>query len=85
MASFSKFGNDLYTGERSYNIVGRRKAWYAVSVVLIVLAAIGLFGQISASAGFRVESTSGSHRSPTRQLRSRAPDRPAAPWTRLRA
>ncbi|MDQ1550394.1 MAG: preprotein translocase subunit SecF, partial [Microbacteriaceae bacterium] len=33
MASFSKFGNDLYTGERSYDIIGRRKVWYAVAAV----------------------------------------------------
>jgi preprotein translocase subunit SecF len=40
MASFSKFGNDLYTGERSYNIVGRRKVWYAVAAVMILAAIV---------------------------------------------
>jgi preprotein translocase subunit SecF len=38
MASFAKFGNDLYTGERSYNFVGRRKLWYVIAGVLIVLS-----------------------------------------------
>lgn len=39
MASFSQFGNDLYTGARSYNIVGRRKIWYAIAI-LMVLASV---------------------------------------------
>jgi preprotein translocase subunit SecF len=45
MSSFAKFGNDLYSGKRSIDFVGRQKLWYAVSVALIVLAAIGLFGR----------------------------------------
>jgi preprotein translocase subunit SecF len=45
MTSFAEFGNDLYTGKRSFDIVGRQKTWYAVSAVLLVLAAIGLFGR----------------------------------------
>ncbi|HEY0251302.1 MAG TPA: protein translocase subunit SecF [Kofleriaceae bacterium] len=38
MASFSKFGNDLYTGERSYNFVGKRRIWYVIAAVLIILS-----------------------------------------------
>ncbi len=38
MASFSKFGNDLYTGERSYNFVGRRRIWYTIAFVMIALS-----------------------------------------------
>jgi len=45
MSSFAEFGNDLYTGKRSFDIVGRQKVWYAVSAVLLVLAAVGLFGR----------------------------------------
>jgi preprotein translocase subunit SecF len=41
MASFTKFGNELYTGERSFNIVGRRKLWYLVSGILILLCVLG--------------------------------------------
>jgi len=44
-SSFAEFGNDLYTGKRSFNIVGRQKMWYTVSAILLVLAAIGLFGR----------------------------------------
>ena len=45
MSSFAQLGNDLYTGKRSIDFVGRQKTWYAVSAVLLVLAAIGLFGR----------------------------------------
>lgn len=45
MASFAQFGNDLYTGRRQFDFVGRRKTWYAISVVLLALAAAGLFGR----------------------------------------
>jgi preprotein translocase subunit SecF len=45
MSSFAEFGNDLYTGKRSFDIVGRQKLWYTVSAVLLVLAAAGLFGR----------------------------------------
>lgn len=45
MASFAQLGNDLYTGKRSFDIVGRRKLWYAVSAVLIVVSLVGLFGR----------------------------------------
>lgn len=36
MASFSQFGNDLHTGARSYDIVGRRKIWYLIAAVMIL-------------------------------------------------
>ena len=45
MSRFSNFGNDLYTGKRSIDFVGRQKTWYAVSAVLLVLATIGLLGR----------------------------------------
>ncbi|SOC54271.1 protein translocase subunit SecF [Ornithinimicrobium cerasi] len=45
MSRFSQFGNDLYSGRRSFNIVGRRRFWYAVSAVLVVVSLLGLFGR----------------------------------------
>ena len=45
MASFAQLGNDLYTGKRSFDIVGRRKLWYTVSAVLIALSLVGLLGR----------------------------------------
>jgi preprotein translocase subunit SecF len=46
MASLSQLGNGLYRGDISYNIVGRRKAWYIVSAILVVLslATLGVRG-----------------------------------------
>jgi preprotein translocase subunit SecF len=38
MAKFSNFGNDLYSGARSIDFVGRRKIFYIISVVLVILA-----------------------------------------------
>ncbi len=38
MASFSQFGSDLYTGKRSYDIVGRRKTWYVIAIIAIVVS-----------------------------------------------
>ncbi|MFT4123349.1 MAG: protein translocase subunit SecF [Microbacteriaceae bacterium] len=40
MASFAKFGNDLYTGARSYNFVGNRRWWYLIAGVLMALSVI---------------------------------------------
>ncbi|KQO64851.1 protein translocase subunit SecF [Curtobacterium sp. Leaf261] len=40
MASFSQFGSDLYTGKRSYDIVGRRRLWYSIAIACIVLSAL---------------------------------------------
>jgi len=44
--SFSRWGNALYTGERSIDFVGRRRLWYAVAVVVVLLSlgALGLRG-----------------------------------------
>lgn len=38
MVSFAQFGNELYTGKRSYNIVGNRKRWFRVAGILVVLS-----------------------------------------------
>ena len=34
------FGNDLYTGKRSFNFIGGRKKWYAIAAVLIILSVL---------------------------------------------
>jgi len=41
MGGFAKFGNDLYTGERSFNFVGNRRIWYIIAAVLIVASIVG--------------------------------------------
>lgn len=66
MSKLTQFGNDLYTGARSFDFVGRRTTWYLIAVVLVVLA-IGLtalrggfvFGiEFRGGSEFRVQSTS---------------------------
>jgi len=42
MPSFAAFGNDLYTGRRSIDFVGRRKLWYAIAVAAMALSMLGL-------------------------------------------
>jgi preprotein translocase subunit SecF len=58
MASFSKFGNDLYTGARSYDIVGRRRTWYIIAAVVIVICATVPF--LRGGYHFGIEFTGGS-------------------------
>jgi preprotein translocase subunit SecF len=54
MASFSKFGNDLYTGARSYNIVGRRRIWFSIAACLIAIAIlVPVFKGFNFSVEFR--------------------------------
>ena len=45
MSKLGELGGRLYRGEVSYDFVGRRNRWYAVSGVVLVLAAFGLFGR----------------------------------------
>lgn len=45
MSRFSQFGNDLYSGKKSFNIVGRRTLFYLISVVLITLSLVGVLGR----------------------------------------
>jgi len=38
MSKFVDFGNALYSGERSIDFVGRRKLWYTIASIMIVLS-----------------------------------------------
>jgi preprotein translocase subunit SecF len=42
MPSFSAFGNDLYTGRRSIDFVGRRRLWYVIAAAAVALSLLGL-------------------------------------------
>jgi preprotein translocase subunit SecF len=46
MAKFSGFGARLYTGEKSFNIIERRRRWYALSALFIIISfgALGVQG-----------------------------------------
>ncbi|WP_328530342.1 protein translocase subunit SecF [Nocardioides sp. NBC_00368] len=41
--SFSRLGKELYTGEKSFDFVGKRKIWYAASIVLLAVIVGGMF------------------------------------------
>src|SRR3954470_10424025 len=43
MGKFSRLGNDLYTGRKSIDFVGRTRLWYAISGLIIVTAVLGLY------------------------------------------
>ncbi len=34
--SFARFGNDLYTGKRSFDFVGKARYWFTLGIVLII-------------------------------------------------
>ena len=43
MGKFSRLGNDLYSGRRSIDFVGRRRLWYAISALIVLVAIGGLY------------------------------------------
>lgn len=53
-----KFGNDLYTGARSIDFVGRRKIWYSIAAVMVVLSI--LIPVIKGGFNFSIEFRGGS-------------------------
>jgi len=53
-----KFGNDLYTGARSIDFVGRRKIWYSIAAVMVVLSI--LVPVIKGGFNFSIEFRGGS-------------------------
>lgn len=40
MMSYAQWGNELYSGKRSYNIVGRRKMWIIIGICLLCVSAV---------------------------------------------
>jgi preprotein translocase subunit SecF len=45
MSRLGSLAHRLYSGEVSYDFVGKRRRWYAISGVILLLALIGLFGR----------------------------------------
>lgn len=43
--SLGSLAHRLYSGEVSYDFVGKRRRWYAISAAFLLLALIGLFGR----------------------------------------
>jgi preprotein translocase subunit SecF len=63
MSRVGNFGQKLYSGEISYNIVGKRRRWYVISGVLFLVAVLSLFTrglnygiEFTGGAEFRVPS-----------------------------
>ncbi len=56
--TFAEFGNALYTGEKSIDFIGRRKTWYLIAAVLIVIAIVGPL--LRGGFSFGIEFTGGS-------------------------
>jgi preprotein translocase subunit SecF len=42
MGRISRLGNSLYTGEKSFDFVGRKWLWYAISGAIVVIAILAL-------------------------------------------
>ncbi len=38
MVNFAEFGNELYSGKRSYNFVGSKKIWFLIAAVAVALS-----------------------------------------------
>lgn len=54
MSSLKGLGTRLYTGESSFNIIGRRKRWYSISAVLILVSIASLaFSGLSLGIEFK--------------------------------
>jgi preprotein translocase subunit SecF len=59
MASrLTRFGNDLYTGARSFDFVGKRKIWYTIAVVMVVISI--LIPVVKGGFNFSIEFRGGS-------------------------
>src|SRR4051794_40397947 len=58
MASFTRFGNDLYTGARSIDFIGRRRVWYVIAAIVILASVIIPF--MRGGYHFGIEFTGGS-------------------------
>lgn len=56
--TWAETGNALYTGEKSINFIGRRKIWYIIAAVMIVISILGPFVRGGFSLG--IEFTGGS-------------------------
>lgn len=58
MAGFTQFGNDLYTGARSIDFIGRRKLWYIVAALAVLASLLLPFAR--GGYKFGIEFTGGS-------------------------
>jgi preprotein translocase subunit SecF len=45
MGRISTFGQHLYEGRLSFDFVGRRKLWYSISLIIVIVATFGFFAR----------------------------------------
>jgi len=64
MSRFTQLGNDLYSGTRSFDFVGRRRRWYLISIIVVIVCLSGPFlrglATNSPAYNFGIEFTGGS-------------------------
>ncbi|WP_206446804.1 protein translocase subunit SecF [Agrococcus sp. KRD186] len=58
MASLTTIGNELYTGERSIPVVPKRKLWFMVTAIILIVLALGTV--VRGGFTFGIEFTGGS-------------------------
>ncbi|MGO4384950.1 protein translocase subunit SecF [Specibacter sp. RAF43] len=58
MKSFATFGNELYTGQRSYEFVGKRKIWFGITGIAVLLSIV--FPLLTGGFNFGIEFRGGS-------------------------
>ena len=51
MSRLGNYGQKLYSGEISYNIVGNRRRWYAISGVIFLIAVVSFVSLIFFASG----------------------------------
>jgi len=58
MANLTQFGNDLYTGKRSIDFVGKRRIWYTIAIALMAVSLLVPF--VGGGFNFGIEFRGGS-------------------------
>lgn len=58
MSNLTQFGNDLYTGARSVDFIGRRKLWYLIAIALMAVSLVIPF--VNGGFNFGIEFRGGS-------------------------
>jgi preprotein translocase subunit SecF len=54
MGRFATFGNELYSGRRSIDFIGRRRLWYTIAVIMVLVSLLALLVlKLNAGVEFR--------------------------------
>lgn len=58
VSKLTTFGNDLYTGKKSFDFIGKRKLWYTVASIMMILSVI--IPVVKGGFNFSIEFSGGS-------------------------